>query len=200
MPCNFLSLSEFYENWEKLSQLKEETKFLLPTNWELIYSLLLELQKGGKLDKKLPDKEKISKDSLSFKEWKFQIRQILLSLIEYDYRRLLEKYNKLVFTHPASKLSYKAAHPEEIKNKTRPIATLADMKNLNSFLNRKLDILPLFFNSKDTNLEIFNSWKIDSLGKETSFKYNENLIKEWEEKDPNLFDLSSFKEPILPTL
>ncbi|ADX97988.1 hypothetical protein [Mycoplasma suis] len=198
LPCSFLSLSEFYENWEKISLSKEEERFLLPVNWELVHSLLTELKEEGKLDLELPSKEIPVQDPISLREWRFQIKQALLALLERDYRQLLEKYNTQVFIHPSSKLNYKLVHPEEIRHKTKPVPTISAMKNLHSFLNRRLDILPLFSNSKDANLKVYESWKIESLKGETSFKFDESLLKEWETNASDLFVLHSFKEPSLP--
>ncbi|AHC39941.1 hypothetical protein OVS_02025 [Mycoplasma ovis str. Michigan] len=197
--CPYPSLSDHYENWEQLACSKEELKFLLPTNWELIHYLLEELKAMGKYVD-VPEKNPLSLETGYFHTWKSKLKQSLSTLIEFDYQRLIEKYISQVFSDQYSKLSYKLMHPEEIKNKNKLYPTISGTKNLYSLLNRKLEILPLFTSRKEPDLKIYDGWPLENLGNTEKHNYSSEWISKLEKDSPDLFSFSPFKIPKLPDL
>lgn len=199
MLCTYPSLSDYYENWEKLACDTEERKFLLPTNWELIQDLLGEYKYQGKIEE-VPEKNPLSLESGYFQAWKTKLKESLMELLEIDYQELLDKYIEQVFNDQYSKLNYKIIHPEEIKNKHKLYPTLSGARNIYSYLNRKLEILPLFYGKREPEgLELFQGWPLEQLDHQRRHKFSSEWISELEKGVPELFKFREFKEPKLPT-
>ncbi|CCE66742.1 hypothetical protein [Candidatus Mycoplasma haematominutum] len=198
LPCAYHSLSEYYENWGELATSTEDKKYLLPTNWELVYSLLLELRER-RTELQLPEPFSEETSTIDYPSWKSQIKQVLSSISDIDFHEIIDNYNQRVFTHPKSKLNFKLIHPEEIKFKGKVFPTIAGARNLQIYLNKKLEILPMFSVDKDSKLKLLPSWKLEELEGQTTFKYDQEWISTLESKAPDLFSLHSFKAPPLPT-
>lgn len=199
MFCTYSALSDFHENWEKLVCADTEHKFLLSTNWELIHYLLEECRLLGR-DIEVPDRNLHSSDSGYFQQWKSRLKQSLLVLQDSDYQELIGKYINKVFNNSNSKLNYKLIHPEEIRNKNKLYPTLSGAKSIYSFLNRKLEILPLFSGAKDSNLEVYFGWPLKKLENEEQHTYSSEWISQLEKDSPDLFNTPNRGEPEIPNI
>lgn len=197
MFCPYSGLSDFHDNWEKLVCTDIEHKFLLSTNWELIHQLLEEIRLQGKnID--VPERNENSLEIGYFQQWKSRLKQSLLTLLDSDFQELINKYIQKIFSNPNSKLNYKLIHPEEIRNKNKLYPTLSGARSIYSFLNRKLEILPLFSGTKESNKEVYFGWPLKKLENEEQHTYSPEWISQLEKDSPDLFDCPDFKEPEIP--